>query len=56
MSLSLTIARTNGSDTQVLCYIDGVQIREFFSFGESYSDADIDTYVRNNLAAKGYSF
>jgi len=55
MSLILNIQRQEGDDTQVRCLVDGVLVKEFYSFGDSFSDSVIDANVRADLQVKGYS-
>ena len=61
MTLSLDIVKVSGEDTQVKCIVDDKRINESYSFGELNedltvrTDEQIDSYIRTDLTAKGYS-
>lgn len=53
MILTLDIVRGDDS-TQVSCALDGDSIPEFYGFDLTFSDADIETFIRADLTEKGY--
>jgi len=56
MILTLEIVRQEGKDSQVKCLFDGELSGEFYGFQEATTNAEIEDYIRTDLAAKGYDF
>lgn len=53
--LTLSIDRNDSEATMVGCLLDGVLIKDTYSFDPAVSDAEILTQVAANLTAKEYT-
>lgn len=54
MILALAIDRSDANNATVKCFLDGSLTSNFYGFAQSYTDAEIENYVRGDLIAKGY--
>lgn len=54
--LELKIIKNELNESNVSCWINGENICQDFAFDSDFSTDSIDSYIRQNLTERGYSF